>query len=84
MQRRQAYRADARSAEFKMSWLTSQKLSCDTSGMALLSQIPYHWRSSNHELDSKRDALMIDNPAKTARLVAALKAAVPFEVELAP
>jgi len=27
---------------------------------------------------------MLDNPEKTARLVAALKAAVPFEVELAP
>ena len=27
---------------------------------------------------------MLDNPAKTARLVAALKAAVPFEVELTP
>jgi hypothetical protein len=27
-------------------------------------------------------ALMIDNPEKTARLLAALKAAVPFEVEL--
>ncbi len=27
---------------------------------------------------------MLDNPEKTARLVTALKAAVPFEVELAP
>jgi len=27
---------------------------------------------------------MLDNPEKTARLVAALKAAVQFEVELAP
>ena len=27
---------------------------------------------------------MLDNPKKTARLVAALKAAVPFEVELTP
>ena len=27
---------------------------------------------------------MLDNPEKTARLMAALKAAVPFEVELAP
>ena len=27
---------------------------------------------------------MLDNPEKTARLVAALKAAVPFEVELTP
>jgi hypothetical protein len=27
---------------------------------------------------------MIDNPARTARLVAALKAAAPFEVELVP
>ena len=29
-------------------------------------------------------ASMIDNPAKTARLLAALKAAVPFKVELVP
>ena len=27
---------------------------------------------------------MLDNPAKTARLMAALKSAVPFEVELTP
>ncbi len=27
---------------------------------------------------------MLDNPEKTARLLAALKAAVPFEVELTP
>jgi hypothetical protein len=29
-------------------------------------------------------ALMLDNPEKTARLLAALKAAVPFKVELVP
>jgi hypothetical protein len=29
-------------------------------------------------------AAMLDNPEKTARLLAALKAAVPFDVELAP
>ena len=29
-------------------------------------------------------ALMLDNPEKTARLLAALKAAAPFDVELAP
>jgi hypothetical protein len=29
-------------------------------------------------------ALMLDRPEKTARLLAALKAAAPFEVELAP
>jgi hypothetical protein len=29
-------------------------------------------------------ALMIDNPEKTPRLLAALKAAAPFEVELPP
>jgi hypothetical protein len=29
-------------------------------------------------------ALMLDNPEKTARLLAALKAAAPFEVELTP
>jgi hypothetical protein len=29
-------------------------------------------------------ALMIDNPEKTTRLLAALKAAVPFKVELVP
>jgi hypothetical protein len=32
----------------------------------------------------KRLTLMLDNPEKTARLLAALKAAVPFEVELTP
>jgi len=36
------------------------------------------------ELDFGRDAPMIDNPRKTARLLAALKAAVPFKVELVP
>ncbi len=30
------------------------------------------------------EALMLDHPEKTARLLAALKAAAPFEVELAP
>jgi hypothetical protein len=29
-------------------------------------------------------AVMLDNPQKTARLLAALKASAPFEVELAP
>src|SRR5665647_179143 len=32
----------------------------------------------------KRLAPMLDNPEKTARLLAALKAAVPFDVELTP
>jgi hypothetical protein len=32
----------------------------------------------------KWKGLMLDNPEKTARLLAALKAAVPFEVELTP
>jgi hypothetical protein len=32
----------------------------------------------------KRLTPMLDNPEKTARLLAALKAAVPFEVELTP
>jgi hypothetical protein len=36
------------------------------------------------ELDFGRDAPMIDNPRKTARLLASLKAAVPFKVELVP
>jgi hypothetical protein len=35
-------------------------------------------------LDCARGALMLDNPEKTARLLAALKAAVPFKVELVP
>src|SRR5207247_2538387 len=35
-------------------------------------------------LDCGRGALMLDNPEKTARLLAALKAAVPFKVELVP
>jgi hypothetical protein len=33
---------------------------------------------------SRAEALMLDHPEKTPRLLAALKAAVPFEVELAP
>ena len=35
-------------------------------------------------LDCGTGALMLDNPEKTARLLAALKAAVPFKVELVP
>ena len=35
-------------------------------------------------LDFARDAIMLDNPEKTARLFAALKAEVPFDVELMP
>ena len=33
---------------------------------------------------SLREVLMLDNPEKTARLLEALRAAVPFDVELAP
>jgi hypothetical protein len=51
--------------------------------MALLSRIPYYWESSNHAM-LKRLPPMLDNPEKTAHLLAALKAAVPFEVELPP
>jgi hypothetical protein len=36
------------------------------------------------ELDFGRDAPMIDNPRKTARLLTSLKAAVPFKVEFVP
>jgi hypothetical protein len=35
-------------------------------------------------LDSAKEALMLDNPEKTARLLAALKAAAPFDVTLGP
>src|SRR5207245_9486260 len=35
-------------------------------------------------LDCGRGALMLDNPEKTARLLAALKAAVPLKAELVP
>jgi hypothetical protein len=53
--------------------------------MVLLGHIPYHWYSSNHQPQLwKGIALMLDHPEKTARLLAALKAAAPFEVELAP
>ena len=53
--------------------------------MALLSHIPYHWQSSNHQASIVEGmALMLDHPEKTPRLLAALKAAAPFEVELAP
>jgi len=53
--------------------------------MALLSHIPYHWQSTNHEARLRKEwPLMLDNPEKTARLMAALKAAVPFEVNLTP
>jgi hypothetical protein len=53
--------------------------------MALLSQIPYHWYPPNHEAWLRKEwPLMLDNPEKTARLVAALRAAAPFEVELPP
>jgi hypothetical protein len=36
------------------------------------------------DAEKLRGALMLDNPEKTARLLAALKAAVPFEVDLTP
>jgi hypothetical protein len=53
--------------------------------MAPLIQIPYHWIIESLKLDCERsDPLMLDHPEKTARLLAALKAAVPFEVELVP
>jgi hypothetical protein len=34
------------------------------------------------DAEKLKGALMLDNPEKTARLLAALKAAVPFEVDL--
>jgi hypothetical protein len=53
--------------------------------MAPVSHIPYHRRHPNHQARfSKGLTAMLDNPEKTARLLAALKAAVPFEVELMP
>jgi D-ribose pyranose/furanose isomerase RbsD len=49
--------------------------------MALLSHILYDWRSPNHLILRPQ---MLDNPKKTEPLLVALKAAVPFEVELMP
>jgi hypothetical protein len=37
-----------------------------------------------HSIRERRDASVLDNPEKTTRLLAALKAALPFEVELTP
>jgi hypothetical protein len=51
--------------------------------MALLSHIPFLFVESPSSI-LKRLTPMLDNPEKTARLLAALKAAVPFEVELTP
>ena len=53
----------------------------DVSEMALLSHILYDWRSPNHLILRPQ---MLDNPKKTEPLLVALKAAVPFEVELMP
>ncbi len=51
--------------------------------MALLSHIPYH--RCDESLGSVcGDALVLDNPEKTARLLTAVKAAAPFDVELEP
>jgi hypothetical protein len=52
--------------------------------MALLSRIPYHPACRITWLEQKGPALMLDHPDKAARLLAALKAAAPFEVELSP
>ena len=51
-------------------------------GMVLIEPYPYHWRSPNHLI--RKAPRMLDNPKKTEPLLAALKAAVPFEVELMP
>ena len=53
----------------------------DVSEMALLSHILYDWRSPNHLILRPQ---MLDNSKKTEPLLVALKAAVPFEVELMP
>jgi hypothetical protein len=52
--------------------------------MALLSRIPYYGERRITKLHQKTLPLMLDNPEKTVHLLAALKAAVPFEVELPP
>lgn len=57
-----------------------KKLLADVQELALLSHIPY----SVHRQFPPQDALMLDHPEKAARLLAALKAAAPFEVGLAP
>jgi hypothetical protein len=36
----------------------------------------------NHPIRQRKEMLMLDHPEKTTRLLAALKAAAPFEVEL--
>jgi hypothetical protein len=51
-------------------------------GMALLGHIPY--RLSFLRLIRDSEAPMLDHPRKTQELLATLKEAVPFEVELAP
>jgi hypothetical protein len=50
--------------------------------MALLSQIPDSVKSGVPSIHEQRNAVMLDNPEKTTRLLTAMKAALPFEVEL--
>jgi hypothetical protein len=51
----------------------------------LWSDIPYYCGDSSKALSSlAEDVMMLDHPEKTTRLLAALKAAAPFEVELLP
>jgi hypothetical protein len=49
-----------------------------------LSHIPIIESQRNTHLKFARDAFMLDNPEKTSRLLAELKAAAPFDVELTP
>jgi hypothetical protein len=50
--------------------------------MALLSHIPDSVKSGVPSIHEQRNAVMLDNPEKTTRLLTAMKAALPFEVEL--
>ena len=57
-----------------------KQLLSDVQELALLSHFP----TLRDRRFSPQEALMLDHPEKTARLIAALKAAAPFEVGLAP
>jgi hypothetical protein len=50
--------------------------------MALLSHIPQFDEIGVQSIHERWNAAMLDNPEKTARLMIAMKAALPFEVEL--
>ena len=57
---------------------------CDVYGMALLSHFPADAGDGDDRGHESCEMVMLDKPEKTRRLVAALKAALPFEVALTP